>query len=83
MGIVEQLDRWVGASLIDRITADRILRFEKESHKGEWRWPAILAVAFGALLIVVRLEGHVRRILRTGVRLSSSPESPRDLIGGI
>lgn len=51
MNVAEQLDRWVGANLIDRITAERILHYEKESAKGKTRWPAILAISFGALML--------------------------------
>ena len=51
MNVAEHLDRWVDARLIDRITADRILRYEKESIKGKWKWPAVLAIAFGALML--------------------------------
>jgi len=47
----EQLDRWVTANLIDRTTAERILSYEKESGSRKMRWPAILAVSFGALML--------------------------------
>ena len=50
MNVAEQLDRWVRANLIDSLTAERILRYENES-KGKVRWPAILAIAFGALTL--------------------------------
>jgi uncharacterized membrane protein len=51
MGWDKDLQRWVDAHLIDAATADRIRQFEQESgHKG-WRWPAILAVGFGALML--------------------------------
>jgi uncharacterized membrane protein len=46
----KDLQRWVDAHLIEAATADRIRQFEEESHKG-WRWPAILAVGFGALML--------------------------------
>lgn len=51
MGVAENLDRWVHANLIDQITADRILHYERESAKTKTRWPAILAIAFGALML--------------------------------
>jgi len=51
LSLAEQLDRWVGASLIDRTTAERILRYEKEPGGRKMRWPAILAVSFGALML--------------------------------
>ncbi len=46
-----QLERWVGARLIDTLTANRILEFEKQSGKGRLRWPAILAIGFGTLML--------------------------------
>lgn len=51
MNMSQQLDRWVNAKLIDRMTADRILQYEKQSASGKTRWPAILAVSFGALML--------------------------------
>jgi len=51
MNIPEKLEQWVGAQLIDRMTADRILQFEQESGKGGLRWPAVLAVVFGSLML--------------------------------
>lgn len=51
MNTAQQLDRWVNANLIDRMTADRILHYEKESAGGKTRWPAILAIGFGALML--------------------------------
>ncbi|HKF21587.1 MAG TPA: DUF2157 domain-containing protein [Candidatus Angelobacter sp.] len=46
----KDLQRWVEAHLIDAVTAERIREFERESQKG-WRWPAILAVGFGVLML--------------------------------
>jgi len=46
----KDLERWVEAHLIDPLTADRIREFEKNS-KGRLRWPAALAVSFGALML--------------------------------
>src|SRR5437899_859319 len=51
MVLEKQLQRWTEARLIDSATADRILRFEEESGKKGLRWPAILAVAFGTLML--------------------------------
>ena len=51
MNISEHLDRWTGAQLIDAATADRILQFEKESNRSRPRWPAVLAIGFGALML--------------------------------
>ena len=47
----EQLERWVDAHLIDPLTADRIREFENASDKKRLRWPAILAISFGALML--------------------------------
>ena len=46
------LARWQTAALVDSPTADRIRAFEQE-HAGEksFRWPTMLALAFGALLL--------------------------------
>jgi uncharacterized membrane protein len=45
------LERWVDAHLIDPLTADRIRQFEETSGKTKLRWPAILAVSFGAVML--------------------------------
>jgi uncharacterized membrane protein len=47
----KQLQRWVEALLIDAAAAGRIRQFEEESGRGRLRWPAILAIAFGALML--------------------------------
>jgi uncharacterized membrane protein len=47
----KDLQRWVDAGLIDTPAAERIQQFEKEAGRGRLRWPAILAVSFGALLL--------------------------------
>jgi uncharacterized membrane protein len=49
--IEKQLQRWVEAQLIDAPAASRILEYERESGKGRLRWPAILCVGFGALML--------------------------------
>jgi len=49
VNLPEQLDRWVAAHLIDRTTTDRILQFARDSGKEGLRWPALLAIGFGAL----------------------------------
>ena len=51
MNISEQLDHWVSANLIDQTTADRILQFEIEANKEGLRWPALLAIGFGTLML--------------------------------
>ena len=47
----KNLERWVEARLIDPLTANRIRDFERDSGKGRLRWPAILAVSFGVLML--------------------------------
>jgi len=47
----KDLERWVEARLIDPPTADRIREFERDSGKKRLRWPAILAISFGALMV--------------------------------
>jgi uncharacterized membrane protein len=44
--------RWTRADVIDLATADRIRAFEREQEgSGRLRWPILVALAFGALLI--------------------------------
>jgi len=45
-----QLHRWREAGVLDEATAGRILQFE-EGDKKTLRWPAILAVVFGTLML--------------------------------
>jgi uncharacterized membrane protein len=45
------LERWVDARLVDPAAAERIRQFEKETGRGGLRWPAILAVGFGVLML--------------------------------
>jgi uncharacterized membrane protein len=47
----KNLERWVGAGFVDAATADRIRRFEQDTGRGRLRWPALLAVGFGALML--------------------------------
>jgi len=47
----QDLERWVEARLIDPPTADRIREFERDSGKRRLRWPAILAIGFGAVML--------------------------------
>lgn len=47
----KDLQRWVDAHLIDAPLAERIRQFEQESGRGRLRWPAVLAVGFGALML--------------------------------
>src|SRR5271169_2844713 len=46
------LDRWKAADLIDASTADRIRQFEAQSAgSSKLRWPAIVALVFGGLML--------------------------------
>jgi MFS family permease len=46
------LDRWVEARILDRQQADRIRQFESEQvPRRRARWPVIMAVAFGGLML--------------------------------
>jgi uncharacterized membrane protein len=46
------LERWTSGGLIDAATAERIRAFETEEDKTHgMRWPVLLAVAFGGLLL--------------------------------
>jgi uncharacterized membrane protein len=47
----KDLQRWVDAKLVDPAAADRIRQFEQESGRGRLRWPAMLAVGFGVLML--------------------------------
>ncbi len=47
----KDLERWQEARLIDSLIAERIREFEKGSGKARLRWPAILAVGFGVVLL--------------------------------
>jgi uncharacterized membrane protein len=47
----KRLHHWVEAHLIDAITAERILEFERGSGKGKLRWQAVLAISFGAVML--------------------------------
>jgi hypothetical protein len=47
-----RLERWVEAGLIDPATFDRIRAFEAASaERQKLRWPVVLAVSFGGLLV--------------------------------
>lgn len=47
----KRVQRWVEAHLIDAVTAERILEFEKVGPKGKLRWQSILAISFGAVML--------------------------------
>jgi len=46
------LERWKGAGLLDPATVERIQAFEACNEKpGQLRWPVLIAVGFGALML--------------------------------
>jgi len=46
------LDRWTSGGLIDPSTAERIRAYESEQEKSQGlRWPVLIAIAFGGLLL--------------------------------
>jgi len=47
----KKLQQWTQARLIDPAVAERILQFENQTDGRKWRWPAILAVGFGTLML--------------------------------
>lgn len=47
----QELRQWVEAAVIDQPTADRIRAFASPSKSTGLRWPAVLAVAFGAIMV--------------------------------
>ncbi len=47
----KRVQHWVDARLIDVVTAERILEFEKVGSKGKLRWQSILAISFGAVML--------------------------------
>src|SRR5216683_1892776 len=48
----KQLERWVSAGVVDAGTAGRIRTFEESQGSGErLRWPVLLAVALGGVLL--------------------------------
>jgi len=48
----KRLERWVSAGVVDAGTASRIRTFEESQSSGErLRWPVLLAVALGGLLL--------------------------------
>ena len=50
--IEDELERWVGAGVIDPLTADRIRVFEKSRERPSGlRWQVLLTLIFGALLL--------------------------------
>ena len=47
----KDLQRWVDARLVDAATAERVRQFEEQSGRGRLRWPAMLAIGFGVLML--------------------------------
>src|ERR1017187_695854 len=47
----QKLQQWVAASVIDSQAADRIRDFETSHDTRGMRWPVILAITFGAIMV--------------------------------
>src|SRR5712692_10093823 len=47
----QQLQRWVGAGLLDSQSAERIRSFEISHESPAMRWPVVFAIAFGAIMV--------------------------------
>lgn len=47
----QKLQRWVEASVIDTQAAERIRKFETSVDSAGIRWPVVLAIAFGAIMV--------------------------------
>ncbi len=47
----EQLQRWVEAGLVDSPSAERIRAFEISRESPGMRWPVVLAIAFGSIMV--------------------------------
>jgi uncharacterized membrane protein len=51
LDLPQKLEQWVDAGLIDQQTADRIRAFESNPVASGMRWPVMLAIAFGAIMV--------------------------------
>lgn len=51
MSLEKQLQEWTEARLIDSATAEKILQFEQAVGNKRLRWPAIVAISFGVLML--------------------------------
>src|SRR5258708_30244114 len=52
----KRLERWVSAGIVDAGTAARIKTFEESQNSSErLRWPVLLAVALGGVLLCARV----------------------------
>ena len=65
------LEQWITAGVVDSSTADRIRRWEQEHHgSGRLRWPVLIAIVFGALLlcagILLFVSAHWDELSPTG-----------------
>ena len=47
----QKLQRWVEATVIDGSTADRIRAFESSHESHKTRWPVVLAIVFGSIMV--------------------------------
>ena len=65
------LERWKSAGLVDAATVDRIEAFEASNEKpGQLRWPVLIAVGFGALMlgagVLLLVAAHWDKLSPTG-----------------
>lgn len=51
MSLETQLDQWMEAALIDSTTAEKILQFEQTGGSRKLRWPVVVAITFGVLML--------------------------------
>ena len=47
----QQLQRWIAAGILDAPSSERIRAFESSREPPGVRWPVILAIAFGSIMI--------------------------------
>ena len=47
----QKLGHWIEASVIDGATADRIRAFESSHESHRARWPVVLAIVFGSIMV--------------------------------
>src|SRR5215467_14608420 len=47
----EKLQEWLGASIVDPAAADRIRAYESSRGPQRTRWPVVLAIVFGTIMV--------------------------------
>ena len=67
----KKLERWVSAGVVDPATAARIRKFEESQGSSErLRWPVLLAVALGGVLLCAGVLLFVAAHWETFARLA-------------